>query len=218
MPDEIEVPLENAQEHVAHAHEEHDNHNSGHHGSEGPAKPGEGWIRYMAVTTAILAVVAAIGALQGGLLINESLLQKNEQIKNLTQASDTWNYYQAEGLKALIYSSTAQTLAPESPNVKKDKDQAKYYKGKQEDLQKEAQKLTDESKKNSEESEMMLRRHHLFAISVSLCQIAIAMSAIAALTKRFEIWVVGVVGGVIGVAMVIIGFLPTHLLTALHLM
>ena len=189
MPDEIEVPLEHAQEHIEKAHEGTD--------EEGKEKGHDSWTRFIAVVTALLAVVAAVGALKSGLLVNEALLAKNDQVSHLTQASDQWNYYQAEGLKALIYTTAA----------KPDARQAAYYKAKQKELQKDAQHLADQAEENRREAKGDMDKHHIFALSVSLCQIAIALSAVAALTRNRHVWYVGLGAGLIGTAALVGGFL-----------
>src|SRR5262245_40541852 len=61
------------------------------------------WTRYIALTTAIMAVFAAIGALRSGTLVTEAVLQ---QLK----ASDTWNEYQASRMKDHLYRISAFTL------------------------------------------------------------------------------------------------------------
>jgi hypothetical protein len=55
-----------------------------------------GWIRYIGLSTAFLAVFAAIGALQSGNLVNEAMLHQ-------IQASDTWAEYQASRGKDHLY-------------------------------------------------------------------------------------------------------------------
>ena len=87
MPDEIEVPLDDAQDRVIELHKERHHVGEAHHEAAGDAQTS--WTRYVGVATALLAVIAAIGALQAGRLVNESLLQKNEQVGKLTAASDT---------------------------------------------------------------------------------------------------------------------------------
>src|SRR5260370_6673540 len=61
------------------------------------------WTRYIALTTAILAVFAAIGALQSGSLINESMMDQ-------LRASDQWNEYQAARQKEHLYTLEANKL------------------------------------------------------------------------------------------------------------
>jgi heme/copper-type cytochrome/quinol oxidase subunit 4 len=214
MPDEIEVPLDKSQEDILELHKErhgaehdagHEEHHAAPHGKTADEK--DDWTKYIGVTTAFLAVIAAIGALQSGLLVNESLLQKNEQIGALTKASDQWNYYQAEGLKALIYQTSSQALPANSPAARTNLAQAKKYKDKQADISTEAKKLEAEAAAADKRSDAFLERHHIFAFSVSLCQIAIALSAIAALTKHRRIWFVSGIAGGLGLILLIYGFL-----------
>ena len=223
MPDEIEVPLEQSQEHIQEAHEEHEGHEA-HHGEGGGKGAGEkgkdGWVRFIAVLTAILAVVAAVGALKSGLLVNEALLAKNnallyksEQVKNLTQKSDDYNYYQATGLKSLIYQTSAQGLPPGSPVAANDRKQSAHYKDQQAEIKKQADESDAKSseaekevKRANEESDHIMEKHHLFAFSVSLCQIAIALSAIAALTRSRRVWFFGLAAGSLGILALVAGF------------
>ena len=227
MPDEIEVPLENSQEHIQEAHEEHEKHGAGHGeggeaGKEGKGK--DGWVRFIAVLTAILAVVAAVGALKSGLLVNEALLaknnallQKSEQVKHLTQKSDSYNYYQAEGLKSLIYQTAAQSLPSGSPVAADDRKQSAHYKDKQAEIKKQAdesdakaQEAEERAARANEESAHIMEGHHIFAFSVSLCQIAIALSAIAALTRSRRVWFFGLAAGSLGVLALVAGFAGLH--------
>ncbi|MBV9851224.1 MAG: DUF4337 domain-containing protein [Armatimonadetes bacterium] len=205
MPDEIEVPIDEVREKVDEAH--HERFHKRHHPEKEKEEEQGGWMRYVAVATALLAVIAAIGALRSGLLVNESLLEKNEQISRLTQASDTWNYYQAEGLKSLIYQTTAQGLPAGSAAQQQDLAQSDHYKKKQDDLRREAERLNAEADEARLRSKRFLDAHHTFAYSVSLCQIAIALSAVAALTRRASIWYLGLAAGGVGLAFLLFGFL-----------
>ncbi|BDI34016.1 hypothetical protein CCAX7_60670 [Capsulimonas corticalis] len=202
MPEEIELPMDEVREKVHELHNEH---------AEKKREEGEehekSWTRLVALSTAILAAIAAVGALESGFLVNESLLQKNEQIGKLTQASDQWNYYQAEGLKSLIYQTAAQRLPVGSPATAQDQAQADHYQQKQAGIKADAEKLIKEAETSSTMSERYLARHHIFAFSVSLCQIAIALSAVAALTKRRRVWFIGLAAGAAGAGMLIYGFL-----------
>src|SRR6478672_2474172 len=77
--EESEVPLEHLHEQV-------------HHSAE---HSGETWISWVALSTAILAALAAIAALLSGRHVNEAMM-------NQIEASDQWNYYQAKGIKAAV--------------------------------------------------------------------------------------------------------------------
>ena len=205
MPDEIEVPLEHAQEHIEKAHEE------AHAHGAGKEKEKEGWTRFIAVITAILAVVAAIGALRSGLLVNEALLAKNDEISLRTQATDQWSYYQAKSIKGVVYETTLTLLPPGSPEVARSRAEVARYDREQKEIQTKAEGLEREAGVKDAVSARDMDRHHIFAFSVSLCQIAIALSAIAALTRSRRIWVFGLAAGLAGVAALVGGLFGLHL-------
>src|SRR5580698_5802431 len=83
MPEEIEVPTEHLHEHMEEAAEEHG----------GGAQ--FAWISRVAVSSAILAVLAAITALLASHHSDEAIL---EQMK----ATDQWSYYQAKSIKLAV--------------------------------------------------------------------------------------------------------------------
>src|ERR1019366_5997468 len=63
------------------------------------------WILFVAISTALMAVLAALSSLFAGHHSNEALIQ---QIK----ASDQWAYYQAKSIKAEIRKIQPPTVAP----------------------------------------------------------------------------------------------------------
>jgi hypothetical protein len=65
------------------------------------------WIVHLSFSTALIAVLAAIAALESGTFSNEALLQKNEALLAQSKASDQWAYYQAKSVKGTIYASQA---------------------------------------------------------------------------------------------------------------
>jgi heme/copper-type cytochrome/quinol oxidase subunit 4 len=206
MPEEIEVPLEHLHEHIADAHEEA-------HGGEKNGKEDEhaGWTRLIAVFTALLAVVAAIGSLRAGLLVNEALLSKNDEISLRTQATDQWNYYQSKSIKGVVYATTAQLLPPDSPLLQKSQAEVARYAREQEAIQAKAEGMEKSADAKDKSSAQDMDQHHIFAFSVSLCQIAIALAAIAALTRSRRVWVFSLAAGLAGMAALIGGFLGLHL-------
>src|SRR3954451_13852851 len=90
--EEAEIPLE-------HLHEE-----SHHHAEHG----GPPWISGVALSTAILAVLAAIAGLLSGKHANEAMMAQIE-------SSDQWSYYQAKSIKASVLDAK-MTLSGAAPN------------------------------------------------------------------------------------------------------
>ena len=215
MPEEIEVETDQLQETIDELHKEREE-------REKEAKE-NAWTRYISLTTAFLAVIAAVAALQAGSLANESLIAKNELILHQAQASDQWNYYQSAGIKSNTAKQTAAILAAlpgHSPDAGKvgRRNSAKYEerKTKAMDDAKEFEKKRDEK---ADEAEKMLKHHEIFALCVTCTQVAIALSAIAALTKRRAVWYISMLAGAIGLVLFLNGYLqkvapPTPVHTA----
>ena len=180
--DEIEVPLEQSQEHIQH----HAEHNS----------EGRRWVLGVALSSAIFAALAAVASLQAGHHINEALISQ-------LHASDNWSYYQAKGIKGNILASRLELLAalgkPASAaeNNAEAKSVEKYAK-EQDEIKAEATKL--EKDRNDH-----LEHHEKLATAVTMFQICIAVSAISVLTGRRPFWWVSLVFGAIGVYYLLVG-------------
>jgi len=181
------------------------------HGRGGHGETGEGggarWTSYLSLQTAVIAVFAAVASLESGGNSNEAILAKNEAILFQSQASDQWAYYQAKGVKeslaanqALLVGSTNTSLAAKFDT------EAARYRAEQSDIQTKARELEAKVKESNERAEKLLEHHHRFAIAVTLFQIAIALSAIAALTKRKALWSVGLAASVAGLVLFLRGF------------
>ncbi len=162
------------------------------------------WLKWLALSTALFAVLAAIASLESGQLANEALVEMNEATLKQAQASDAWSYYQAKGIKQITREAAADILesahAPEAA-VKKMRDDAERYKTEQEDVQKEARAFEREQQDLVEKSRRELERHHRFAYAVTMLQVAIGLSAIAALIERRGIWLFALAGGLIGIGL-----------------
>jgi hypothetical protein len=119
----------------------------------------------IAISTALMAVFAAMSSLLAGHHADEAVI---EQIK----ASDKWAYYQAKGIKNEILSLS------NSPDKEV---QSAKYKSEQAEIQKQATE-------SEELSHVHLEHHSVLARAVTLFQISIAISAIAILTKKRLLW------------------------------
>ncbi|HEY2103000.1 MAG TPA: DUF4337 family protein [Chthoniobacterales bacterium] len=170
--EEAEVPLEQLHEEI---------HHQAHHS--------EGWISWVALSTALLAVLAAIAALLSGARANEAMMSQIE-------SSDRWAYYQAKGIKAAVLDAKT-TLSGASSE--QDRAKAEKYQEEQSEIQTEARAKETEAKKN-------FHQHEIFARGVTMFQIAIAIAAISVLTKRRLYWFVSLLIGVIGCVFLALGF------------
>jgi hypothetical protein len=174
MSEEIEVPTE----HLHEAMEE-----KAHEG---------GFNLRVALSSALIAVLAAVCALFAGTYANEAMLA---QLK----ASDQWSYYQAKSIKSSILESKFDVLKGLGHRADpKELAKVAEYKKDMADITTQADALT-------RESDDLMAKHELLAKGVTLFQVAIALSAIAALTKRRFLWQGGLLLSCGGTVFLILG-------------
>jgi hypothetical protein len=195
VPEHVEVETKELQEAISELHEEREE-------REAERKRG-GWLSYVGLSTAVLAVFAAIGALQSGSLVNEGLI-------NQIKASDTWNEYQASRQKDHLYTLALNAMSDAGGafSAKAAAARTKEYRAK---IAGEAAKERDrsaEARKLESESATQIARQRYFEFSVALIQVSIALSAVAALAKVKPVWYLGLLAGAGGVALFARGFLP----------
>ena len=164
-------------------------------------------VRVIALTTALLAACAAIASLEAGATVNEALVLKTEATQFQARASDQWAYYQAKGIKGAIASATiaAWHAAGKAPPAADSAAVAKYA-ADQKAIADSAHEMEHERDARSAEADVLLRRHHGFAYAVAFFQIAIALGAVAALTRSRPVLGASLVAGILG-----LGFFIAHL-------
>ncbi len=154
----------------------------------------------LAVATAILATVGAMFSYMGGATQANAGLYKNTAAIKKTEASNQWNYYQAKSNKQNL-AELAVELTPEAKKAFY-QDEIKRYKTEKAEVMVEAKKLDAESSAWDKKSDEQMHQHHRWAQATTALQIAIAMAAIALLTKKrwLEYAVIGLslVGGALG--------------------
>ncbi len=156
----------------------------------------------IAMFTAIMATVGAIFAYMGGATQANAGLYKNNAALKKTAAANQWNYFQAK--------STKQSLAEVSRDLtggqaEKDKYQAKIdrYEKEKGEIKTEAEKLEAEAAQWDKRSDEQMHQHHRWAQATTALQVAIALAAIALLTRKkwleYGMFGVGAIGLGIGV-------------------
>lgn len=163
--------------HGFHVHGPHDHEveHVAHHG-------GDDFTSRVAVLTAVISTIGAIFGYMGGHSQNAALLYKNEAAIQKTAASNQWNYYQAK--------SNKQNLAELSITLTSGETREKYaqevdrYKKEKQDIKADAEKLEAVAKAADNKSELEMHVHERWALATTLLQVAIALSAIALLTRK----------------------------------
>lgn len=147
------------------------------------------WTKAIALCTAVFAVLASLGALFAGGSENQAL---HAQLK----ASDTWSEYQASKIKQHLYEVSIEQLPANNSKIPLFQSQVDKEKEK-------GSKLTEQAKGFEKQSEDAMEVHHLYSFEVTFLQIAIALGAIAALTRIRWVFGGSVGVGLIGTALLI---------------
>jgi len=191
MPDETEVETERVRETIE-ERLEHD-------------QKRVALLRPIALTTAILAAVAAVAALQSGAAVNTALILKTEAARLQTEASDQWAYYQAKGIKAAIQTATRSTwLAAGKQPPAEHEAELRRYAAEQEEIKRAAEEKERQRDEKSREADHLLHRHHSFANAVALTQVSIALGAVAALTRIWWVWLGSLAVGGTGIVLFVL--------------
>ena len=174
MPEEIEIDTDKLRETID---------------SEIEREGGGHLLRWISLSTALIAAVAAVAALRAGDTVNEALALKTDAAQLQGQASDQWAYYQAKGIKAAIASATAASYKAAGKTVPAETEAAAArYVREQGEIQLKAREIEKERDAKGHDAIGLLERHHRYANAVALFQVAIALGAVSALTRMRLVW------------------------------
>lgn len=173
----------------AHEHTEHAEHAAHEH---------DPFISRVAITVAILAVLAAVAGsletVEGGRALGAS----SEAVLKQDQATDAWDEFQADSLKKNIYTIAADSGGVHAADYRKE---AKVRTDKQSKDRKHATDNEAERDTLMAESQSHEGRHHWLTGSATLFEIGIAMSTVAIITRRRWLWGAATIFGLGGLVL-----------------
>ena len=186
MPEEIEIDTDKLRETI----------------DEEIERSGRSMLRWVSLSTALLAAIAAVASLRAGDTVNEALALKSDATRIQAEASDQWAFYQAKGIKGAVARATAATWQAAGRSVPADLEAtANRYDAEQKDIQAKAKELESERDAKEKEAASLLEKHHHYAAAVALFQVAIALGAVAALTRVRLVWYGSLALGAIGLVL-----------------
>jgi len=164
--------------HGPHDHElEHAAQHGDHHSDSGSSMTSQ-----IALFTAVIATVGAIFGYMGGATQANAGLYKNNAAIKKTEAANQWNYYQAKSTKQNL-SELALEL---STGNRKEfyQTEIKRYKEEKAEIKTKAEQLEAQSIEWDKKSDAEMHQHHRWAQATTILQVAIALAAIALLTRK----------------------------------
>ena len=164
----------------------------------------EKWLNWLALTTLIFSAAATLGSSKAGGYSSKAM---SEQIK----ASDQWAFFQAKSIKQHTFDLQREALSlamlPVAEPI-----QAKYKEA-IERIAKDVSRYDAEKKEikaqaadHEKNRDVAAVFAGLFARAVLYLQVAIIVSALAALMKKQPLWLVSFVPGIIGMVYFIRAF------------
>jgi hypothetical protein len=155
------------------------------------------WATWVALSTALLAALAAIAALLAEYHAHEALHAH-------LAANDKWSFGQAKNEKGAILAGTVSVLQAMGKPV------PEALKGKIKDEDQKKDGLYKEAKDLEKERDLHDDQHNWIAAGVTFFQVAVAISAIAILTKRRWFWYMSLVFGATALVLLLYGefFMP----------
>jgi hypothetical protein len=149
----------------------------------------EKWQGWLALSTAIMAVLAALTTLYMGKFSSRAIMAQGQE-------SDQWAYYQAKSIKGHTFETNKKTLellyltqkrlSPEADaeyrkTLGKFGEEVKRYEGEKKEIKEKAEGIAKTKLKAQEMGGN-------FAYALIFLQIALMLSSIASLTKRHYLW------------------------------
>ena len=131
------------------------------------------WHAYVAVTTAVIAVLAAIATFQASSNSSLMLDEKNNAILFQSQANKQWNAYLADDI---VRRSQKTSVTSE-----------------QKQFQKNAEELENKVSEASNKFQTYFNRNSHFVMAGTFLEIAIALSAMSTLVQRRAFWLFSLV-------------------------
>jgi hypothetical protein len=163
-------------------------------------------LRHVPLVAAALAVLAGLSSLLSARTGEAMLASRTEAVLSQSLATDAWNEYQADSLKAHLNESLVEMAATEATRRTLSTDAAKY-RSRQGPLRTKATANERQRDDDMRRSDVLEHRKQLFDVAVALFEISIVLTSVAAMVRRQSLFVFSAVVAVAAVAFDIVAFL-----------
>ncbi|HVU65294.1 MAG TPA: DUF4337 family protein [Phycisphaerales bacterium] len=152
------------------------------------------WMARVAVSTAIMAAIAAISSSLATGHLNKAMFET-------IQEADQWSFYQAKGIKLALLENRLEAAAAAKQTVPvEETNKLARYEQEQAGIKATAIEHQDLSKNH-------LKRYGHLSRAATAAQIGIALAATAMLLRRNALWALALAAGAVGAVFLVIGLL-----------
>jgi hypothetical protein len=157
----------------------------------------EAWTRYVSLTVVLIAVVAAINAQWSGKYSGMAQMSQ-------AQASDQWNYYEAQSVKQHLFELTRDQVV-RSGNDPEALKQQKAFDAKIGGYNENKATIKEKADKYEHTRDYAGKVGRRLGLATSLFAVSIATASMCLLTKKKPLWIFAIALAGVGVAYMVSG-------------
>jgi hypothetical protein len=156
----------------------------------------EGWTKYVSLTVVIIAVIGSIAAQWAGKYSGMAQMSQ-------AQASDQWNFYQAQSIKQHLFEVTRRQIAKNATDPESLQQQKEYaakiaeYEARKAAIKADAEKLESKRTYASQVGGKL-------GLAISSFSVSIAMASICMMSKKKPLWFIAMALAAFGVVQMIV--------------
>jgi hypothetical protein len=148
----------------------------------------DAWTKYVSLSVVLIAVAASIAAQWGGKYSGMGQMSQ-------AQASDQWNFYQAQSIKQHLFELTRDQMLKNST----DPDALKKYNAKIADYEARKEKITVDAHALETRRDFAGKVGRRLGLSISIFSVSIATASMCLLTKKKPLWIFAIVLACFGI-------------------
>jgi hypothetical protein len=157
----------------------------------------ESWTKYVSLSIVIIAVFAGIDAQWAGKYGSMSQMSQ-------AQASDQWNFYQAQSVKQHLFDVTRRQL-PKNATDPEALQQQKEFEAKIADYEARKAKIKEDAEKLEKKRDYAGQVGSKLGLALTCFSVSIAMASICMMSKKKPLWFIAMALAAFGVVQMIVG-------------
>jgi len=175
--------------------------------SKNPAADNPLWVRQVALLTGLLAAISGFLVVRSTVVTNNAIYESNQAILSQTEASDAWNEYQADSIKARVVETALATAADLSAESRAALNkQAADLRARQPKIKQTAADKTADRDRHLQTGLKWLATKDLLGYAGLSAQLGIALASVAAMVRWRTPFLVGIAAGAVCIAITVYAF------------
>ena len=165
------------------------------------------WVKQVALLTGLLAAISGFLVVRSTAVTNNAIYESNQAILSQTEASDAWNEYQADSIKARVVETALATAADLSAESRAALNkQAADLRDRQPKTKQTAADKTADRDRHLQIGLKWLAEKDLLGYAGLAAQLGIALASVAAMVRWRTPFLVGIAAGAVCIAITAYAF------------